>query len=150
LPKPKITEALDKLSSKTAIKNTIYMLSIIIFFALILLPPILGIIIKWGSMQDVFNQPELMSEALNAIAASFAVAFFVSFIDVIAGVPMAWMITRGKSKWLNVLDTLADIPFIVPTATLGYSLLLFWSEPGGLSSLFGTPFVSPGWLQPEL
>ena len=146
MPKPKITEALDKLSSKTAIKNTIYMLSIIIFFALILLPPILGIIIKWGSIQDVFNQPELMSEALNAIAASFAVAFFVSFIDVIAGVPMAWMITRGKSKWLNVLDTLADIPFIVPTATLGYSLLLFWSEPGGLSSLFGTPFVSPGWL----
>ncbi len=146
LPKPKITKALDRLSSKTSIKNTIYMLSIIIFFALVLLPPILGIIIKWGSVQDVLSDAQLMSEALNAIAASFAVAFFVSFIDVIAGVPMAWMITRGKSKWLNVLDTLTDIPFIVPTATLGYSLLLFWSEPGGLSSLFGTPFVSPGWL----
>ena len=146
MPKPKITEALDKLSSKTAIKNTIYMLSITIFFALILLPPILGIIIKWGSIQDVLNQPELMSEALNAIVASFAVAFFVSFIDVIVGVPLAWMITRGKSRWLNVLDTLSDVPFIVPTATLGYSLFLFWSKTGGLSSLFGTPFVSPGWL----
>jgi len=146
LPKPKITETLDKLSSKTAIKNTIYMLSITIFFALILLPPILGIIIKWGSIQDVLNQPELMSEALNAVAASVAVAFFVSFIDVIAGVPLAWMITRRKSRWLNVLDTLSDVPFIVPTATLGYSLFLFWSEPGGLSSLFGTPLVSPGWL----
>jgi thiamine transport system permease protein len=146
LPKPKITEALDRLSSKTSIKNTIYMLSIIIFFALILLPPILGIIIKWGSIPEVLNQPELMSEALNSIAASFAIAFFVSFIDVIAGVPMAWMITRGESRWLNVLDTLSDIPFIVPTATLGYSLLLFWSKSGGLSSLFGAPFVSPGWL----
>ena len=144
--KPKIAKALDKLSSKTAIKNTVYIVSIIIFFALILLPPILGIIIKWGSIEDVLNQPRLMSEAFNAIAASFAVAFFVSFIDVIAGVPMAWMITRGKSKWLSVLDTLSDIPFIVPTATLGYSLLLFWSEPGGLSSLFGASFVSPGWL----
>lgn len=146
MPKPKITEALDRLSSKTSIKNTIYMLSIIIFFALILLPPILGIIIKWGSIQDVFNQPELLSAALNAVAASFAVAFFVSSIDVVAGVPTAWMITRGKSKWLNVLDTLSDIPFIVPTATLGYSLLLFWSEPQGLSSLFGVSFISPGWL----
>ncbi|MDI6847590.1 MAG: ABC transporter permease subunit [Candidatus Bathyarchaeia archaeon] len=146
MPKPKITEALDRFSSKTAIKNTIYMLSIIIFFVFILLPPILGIIIKWGSIQDVLNQPELMSEALNAVAASFAVAFFVSSIDVVAGIPMAWMITRGKSKWLNALDTLSDIPFIVPTATLGYSLLLFWSETGGLSSLFGNPFVSPGWL----
>ena len=146
LLKHKIAKALDKLSSKTAIKNTIYIVSIIIFFALILLPPILGIIIKWGSIEDVLNQPELMSEALNAIAASFAVAFIVSFIDVVAGVPMAWMITRGKSKWLSVLDTLSDIPFIVPTATLGYSLLLFWNEPGGLSSLFGVPFVSRGWL----
>ena len=146
MPKPKITEALDKLSSKTSIKNTIYMLSIIIFFTLILLPPVLGIIIKGGSIQEVLNQPELMSEALNSIAASFAIALFVSFIDVIVGIPMAWMITRGKSRWLNVLDTLSDIPFIVPTATLGYSLLIFWSEPGGLSSLFGAPFVSPGWL----
>jgi len=146
LLRPKIAKALDKLSSKTVIKNTVYIVSIIIFFALILLPPILGIIIKWGSIEDVLNQPKLMSEAFNAIAASFAVAFFVSFIDVVAGVPMAWMITRGKSKWLSVLDTLSDIPFIVPTATLGYSLLLFWSETGGLSSLFGASLVSPGWL----
>jgi len=134
------------LSSKTIIKSTIYVASIVIFFAFILLPPILGIIIKWDSINDVLNQPQLISEALNAIAASFGIAFFVSFIDVVAGVPMAWMITRGKSKWLNVLDTFSDIPFIVPTATLGYSLLLFWSEPEGISSLFGTPFVSPGWL----
>jgi len=146
LSKPKIAKILDKLSSKRAVKSTIYIIAIVIFFAFILLPPILGIIIKWGSMQDVLNQPQLTSDALNAIAASFAVAFLVSFIDVVVGVPMAWMITRGKSKWLNVLDTLSDIPFIVPTATLGYSLFLFWGEPGGLSSLFGVPFVSPGWL----
>lgn len=146
LPKPKISETLDKLSSKVAVKSTIYMLSIILFFTLILLPPILGIIIKWGSIQEVLNQPQLTSEALSAVAASFATAFLVSFVDVAAGVPMAWMITRGRSRWLSVLDTFSDIPFIVPTATLGYSLLLFWSAPGGLSSLFGAPFVSPGWL----
>lgn len=146
MPKPKITKTLDDLSSKSAIRNTVYLTSIIIFFALILLPPILGIIIKWGAMQQVINTPELMSNALNAVSMSFAVAFLVSFVDVVAGLPMAWMITRGKSRWLNVLDTLSDIPFIVPTATLGYSLLLFWSEPSGLSSLFGNPLVSPGWL----
>jgi thiamine transport system permease protein len=146
LAKPNITKILDKLSSKSTIRNMVYLTSIIIFFALILLPPILGIIIKWGSMQQVINTPELMSSALNAASMSFAVAFFVSLIDVIAGLPMAWMITRGKSRWRNVLDTLSDIPFVVPTATLGYSLLLFWSEPNGLSSLFGNSLVSPGWL----
>ena len=146
MPKPKIAKILDNLSSKSAIRNTVYLTSIILFFALILLPPILGIIIKWSTMQQVINTPELMSSALNAVSMSFTVAFLVSFIDLIAGLPMAWMITRGKSRWLNVLDTLSDIPFIVPTATLGYSLLLFWSDPGGLSSLFGNSLVSPGWL----
>jgi len=123
LGKPRITETLDRLSSNTALKNSIYLLSIIIFFMFILLPPILGIVIKWNSIGEVLNQSELMSEALNAIGMSFAVAFFVSFIDLVAGIPMAWMITRGRSKWLNVLDTFSDIPFVVPTATLGYSLL---------------------------
>ena len=59
---------------------------------------------------------------------------------------MAWLITRGKSKWLSVLDTLTDIPFIVPTAALGYSLLLFWSNSQGISGLLEGQVVSPGWL----
>jgi thiamine transport system permease protein len=134
------------LSSKKAVKYGVYLIAVTVFFALILLPPILGIIIKWGTMQEVWNQPELMSRALSAIGNSFTVALFVSTIDVVAGVPMAWLITRGKSKWLNVLDTFSDIPFIVPTAALGYSLLLFWNGSEGLSALFGNPLVSPGWL----
>jgi len=146
LSQHRIMQILDRVSSRIAVRNTIYTISIAIFFALILLPPILGIIIKWDSIYSVLDEPKLMSEALNAIFSSFTVAFFVSFVDLVAGVPMAWMISRGKSKWLNVLDTLSDIPFIIPTATLGYSLLLFWNEPGGLSSLFRSPLVSPGWL----
>ena len=87
-----------------------------------------------------------MDTALGAISASFIIGLVVSALDLIAGLPLAWLIARGKSKWLSVLDTLADIPFVVPTAALGYSLLLFWSSSGGVSDLFGHPFVSPGWL----
>jgi len=134
------------LSSKKAVKYGVYLAAITVFFALVLLPPILGIIIKWNTMQQVLNQPELMSRALSAIENSFTVALFVSTIDVVAGIPMAWLITRGKSKWLNVLDTFSDIPFIVPTAALGYSLLLFWNGSEGVSALFGSTLVSPGWL----
>jgi thiamine transport system permease protein len=141
-----MSEALDRLSSRKAVKYGVYLTAVILFFALILLPPILGIIIKWNTMQQVLNQPALMSRALSAVENSFIIALFVSALDVATGVPMAWLITRGKSKWLNVLDTVSDIPFIVPTAALGYSLLLFWSDPGGVSSLFGNSLVSQGWL----
>jgi len=146
LSKSKITEALDGLSSKKTVKYAVYLTAAIVFFALILLPPILGIIIKWDTLQQVLNQPQLMTRALSAIENSFAVALFVSALDVVTGIPMAWLITRGKSKWLNVLDMFSDIPFIIPTAALGYSLLLFWNGPSGISSLFGNPLVSPGWL----
>lgn len=141
-----ITNALNALSSREPVKYVVYLSALFVFFMLILLPPVFGIAIKWGSIQAVLDQPQLVSQALGAIANSFWVALIVSALDLVAGIPMAWLITRGKSKWLSVLDTLADIPFIVPTAALGYSLLLFWSRQGGVSSLSGTSLISPGWL----
>ncbi len=138
---------LDSLSSKPIIRYVIYSSSTIFFFAVILIPPILGILLKMNLIGQIFETPDLMNSALSAIQASFAIAIFVSIIDVVLGLPMAWYIVRSKSRWLNVIDTLADIPFIVPTVTLGYSLRLFWSDPSqGISSLFATTIVSPGWL----
>jgi thiamine transport system permease protein len=145
LPK-KFTETLDKISSKKIVKYGVYLTATIVFFALILLPPILGIIIKWSAMGAVLGDGELVTRISNAVKNSFMIAVLVSVLDVAAGIPMAWFITRGKSRWINVLDTLADVPFIVPTAVLGYSLLLFWYKPEGISALFGSSIVSPGWL----
>jgi thiamine transport system permease protein len=142
----KLWITLNALSSKKHLKYTLYLSAIIIFFAIILVPPIIGILLKVGTVQNVIDQPTLMSTALNAISNSFIIALIVSALDLIAGVPLAWLITRGKSRWLSVLDTFADIPFVVPTAALGYSLLLFWSSSGGISTLFGPSLVSPGWL----
>ncbi len=142
-----IRRFLDSLSSRSSVRYLVYSCSLAFFFALILIPPILGIVLKWNTMADIFGNSSLMSRATSAIYASFAIALFVSFIDVIAGLPMAWFITRGGFKWLRSLDTLADIPFVIPTVALGYSLLLFWSDPNqGISSLFGSSLVSPGWL----
>ena len=146
LIKSGVWRRLDKLSSRKSVKYSVYLTAVVVFFVLILLPPILGIIIKWSTIQEFSRQQDLVSRALSAIQNSFVIALLVSAIDVIAGIPLAWMITRGKSKWLNVLDTLSDIPFVVPTAALGYSLFLFWSGPEGVSSLFESSLISPGWL----
>jgi len=88
-----------------------------------------------------------MSRASSAIYASFAIAFLVASLDLVAGLPLAWFIARGKSRWLNIIDTLADMPFIIPTVTLGYSLLLFWNRDEGVSQFFGgNSLVPEGWL----
>ena len=139
-------EKLDRLSSKSTVKYGVYLTAVVLFLALILIPPILGIIIKWGTMGEIFGDADLLARALNAVRNSFVIAVFVSALDVATGVPMAWLIARSKSRWINILDTLADVPFMVPTAVLGYSLLLFWYKPGEISPLFSYSLVSPGWL----
>jgi thiamine transport system permease protein len=142
----KLWNTINKLSSKKPLKYTLYLSAIIIFFAIILVPPIIGILIKAPAMQSFLNQPALVNSALGAISNSFIIALIVAALDLLAGVPLAWLITRGKSRWLSVLDTFADIPFVVPTAALGYSILLFWSSSSGISSIFGSSLISPGWL----
>ncbi len=142
----KLWNTLNSLSSKKPLKYTLYLSAIILFFVIILIPPIIGILIKAPQMQSALNQPDLANSALNAVGNSFAVGLIVAALDLVAGVPLAWLISRGKSRWLTILDTLADLPFVVPTAALGYSLLLFWNLPGGISALFGSSLISPGWL----
>ena len=142
----KLWNRLNALSSKKPLKYTLYLSAIIIFFAIILIPPILGILIKAPAIGNITSQPALMNAALGAISNSFSIGLIVAALDILAGVPLAWLITRGKSRCLSVLDTLADLPFVVPTAALGYSLLLFWSSGGGISAFFGGSLVSPGWL----
>jgi thiamine transport system permease protein len=134
------------LSSKKPLKYSLYFSAIIIFLAIILIPPIIGIVTKVGTIQNVLDQPLLMNTAIVSISNSLTIGLIVSALDLVAGIPLAWLITRGKSKWLSIIDTLADLPFVVPTAALGYSLLLFWSQSGGISSLFGSSLVSPGWM----
>ena len=142
----RIAAAAYRLSSKKTVKYAVYLTAVILFLAFILLPPILGIFLKWNTIQYILDKPSRVSAALLAIQNSFTVAMLVSAIDLATGVPMAWLIARRKGRWINILDTLADIPFVVPTAVLGYSLLLFWSEPQGVSALFGGSLISPGWF----
>lgn len=146
MPESKVVAALYRLSSRKSIKYSVYLIAVIVFLAFIILPPLLGIATQWSTMQQFLNQPSYVSRALTAVQNSFTIALLVSAIDLIVGVPMAWLIARKKSTWINILDTLSDIPFIVPTAVLGYSLLLFWNKPEGISALFGGTLISPGWL----
>ncbi len=98
-------------------------------------------------MGEIFQDPNLMARASSAIYASFTIAFLVASLDLVVGLPFAWFVARGKSRWLNIIDTLADLPFIIPTVTLGYSLLVFWNRSEGISQFFGgSPVVSEGWL----
>ncbi|RLI62360.1 MAG: hypothetical protein DRO88_11910 [Promethearchaeia archaeon] len=69
---------------------------------------------------------------------SFEIGFFVVIIDVLFGIPFAFILTRAKWGKMNaVLDTILDIPLTIPSAALGFAVFLFWG-PAGLD------FAKPG------
>jgi len=141
-----LLRTLEKYSSSKRIALTIYVSSVIFFVAIIFLPPLLGILMKWPSLFQMFETPDLLARAQSAIVASFAIALAISVLDLIAALPLAWFIARQTSKkYASVIDTLADIPFIIPTVALGYSVLLFWGREGA-GAFTGNALVSPGWL----
>jgi ABC-type spermidine/putrescine transport system permease subunit II len=120
-------EYLNSLSGKPMARKLLYSSAVIFLLALILLPPILGISFKLNLIGQVLNDDALLARAKSAIIWSFTIAFVIAFLDLLAGLPMAWLIARGNSKWVNALDALVDIPFVIPTVALGFSTLIFWS-----------------------
>ena len=130
-----VWKTLDRLSSLPRVKKLVYASAILFLVAFILLPPVLGITLKLGLAQPVFSDPVLLARAESAVLWSFAIALSVAAFDLIAGLPLAWLISRGRSRWISIVDALADIPFVIPTVALGFSTLLFWGNTGPVSLL---------------
>jgi thiamine transport system permease protein len=100
----------------------------LLFLALIVLIPSFFIF-----TYVLFSDPaSLDMGALSyALGYSFLVAGVVTVIDIALGIPFALYITKHRDRASsNVLDVLVNVPLIVPTAALGYSLFLFWGSTG--------------------
>jgi thiamine transport system permease protein len=141
----RIIARLDKLSEKKTVAYSLYFASIIFFLGIILLPSLLGILLKLDTAMSVLSDPELLKRSFSAIFSSVILASIVSVLDVVTGLPLAWVIARKKYRWLSIVDSLVDFPLIVPTVILGYSTLLLWCEETPFS-IIGFNGISPGFI----
>ena len=138
-----VWDYLNSQSGKPLTRKLLYASAVLFLVALILLPPILGISFKLNLIGQVVNDEALLARAQSAIVWSFIIAFIIAVLDLLVGLPMAWMIARGNSRWVNALDALIDIPFVIPTVALGFSTLIFWSGDLSPVRVLGIS-VSPG------
>jgi thiamine transport system permease protein len=124
-------------------------LAFIIFFFLVfvILPTVFVLtyaITDWNSIQTfVLNDPAMTNQIVNVVLVSFEIAAIVTAIDFAVGLPMAWIMVRKQFRGKRYLDTLIDMPLVVPTAALGFSAAIFWGiTPATLSNPFGLEVVS--------
>ncbi|MDH5361923.1 MAG: ABC transporter permease subunit [Aigarchaeota archaeon] len=137
---------LDRLSSSALLRRTTYGSALAFFLLIVLAPVVAGLVLKLPTVSEALSDPKQLEGMVPALAISFQIAALATVIDVLTGLPLAWLISRRSGRWVDYLDTLVDMPLIMPTAALGYSVLLFWSAGGGLSEVFGGQIVSPGWI----
>ena len=107
-----------------------YLLSIplLLFFLL----PILAIFIKTPIDSILVNLSE--RNAVKAISLSLFTSSITTLITVIFGTPVAYLLSQKKSRIFRVVDTLVDLPTVLPPAVAGVALLMAFGRKGIFAS----------------
>lgn len=72
-------------------------------------------------MGDPFGQTLLLTARL---------ALTTTILLLVLGVPLAWLLSRLRSRWRSVLEAVIALPLVLPPTVLGFYLL--WAlSPGG-------------------
>lgn len=103
-------------------------LPMLLFFLL----PILAIFIKTPFDSLVSNLRE--ENAAKAIGLSLFTAFTTTAITVAFGTPVAYLLSQKKSRIYRVVDTLVDLPTVLPPAVAGVALLMAFGRKGIFAS----------------
>jgi len=128
-----------KLSYKKAAwsRNTI---ALVVFLFIVLLPslfvalPAFQAIATGNTLSQTFTGQGVWSSYWQSLALSYGLAAIVTVLGILAGIPMAIMISRRTVGEIptTILDLLINVPLIVPSIALGVSLKFFWQGIPGI------------------
>ncbi len=127
---------LDDLSCSLKARKAWLTSAIVVFIAIIVIPAIFvitKIFTDWDSVKMILDDEMMMGVIMGAVFNSFSIALIVTLIDIVVGLPMAWLMVRRDFKGKRWLDTLLDIPLAFPTAVLGISVVMLWGAPEGVA-----------------
>jgi molybdate transport system permease protein len=89
-----------------------------------------------GGMWEALRRPIV----LEAVRLSLLTTLVVLGLALVFGSPLALVLARRRFRGINVLDSLVDLPVVLPPAVAGLALLLTFGRRG----LLGTPLSAIG------
>lgn len=131
-----LLKRIDDLSDNRKVRSGWFVFACLVFILVIVIPSIFvvtNLFTDWALVDQVLNNDGIKNTVLNAVFNSFSIAFIVTIIDILVGLPMAWIMVRKNFPGKRWLDTLLDMPLAFPTAVLGISVVMFWISPDGIS-----------------
>jgi len=139
LPIQKVWVGPEKILSNKYLKYIRNFIIFLFFEVLILIPALFIIPYLFqnllgpdGAIMQVFNlETNKWAGLFVSLSNSIIIASITVGVTILIGIPMAYIIVRRKwGKFNAILDTLVDIPLIIPSAALGFSVFLFWGTLG--------------------
>lgn len=84
--------------------------------------------IQGGVMYQLFGPTNYFKHLLQATLTSIIVALAATYISMCLAIPLAFIIKRRK--YGNFVRSTLKVPMIIPTSSLGLSVLLLWGSNG--------------------
>jgi sulfate transport system permease protein len=105
----------------------------LVYLSLIVLIPLGFMVFKVTSMTPAeFWKVAFSDRAVAAYRLTFGASFIAACFNGIAGILLAWVLTRYRFPGRRWMDALIDFPFALPTAVAGLTLSSLFSENGWL------------------
>lgn len=100
--------------------------------------PIVGIFLRVGvgGLVEAWED----DNALQAIVLSMGAAFFATVLSILFGVPLAYFLARKNFFGKSLIESIIDLPIVVPHTVAGIALLMVF----GANGFFGAPLESIG------
>jgi molybdate transport system permease protein len=71
---------------------------------------------------DILKEPEIK----NSVILSMISCSLTAFLATGFAIPIGYILSRFKSKWVTLLDSFLDIPLVLPPLVIGLSLLILF------------------------
>jgi len=118
-------------------KNSIFIASSFVLGLLLVLFLIIPVVSSVAESVPGLGEALTDPLTLSAIWTSFYCAFAAMILMLILGVPFAYLFVRNNFPGKKLLDSLIDIPILIPHNTAGIALLLVLAPNSPIGSLFG-------------
>jgi len=95
--------------------------------------PVLALLVR-AAQQESFLASLTSDLALSALRLSLVTSLITMAIILMVGTPFAYMLARGNSLFLKVVDSLVELPIVMPPVVAGVAMLMAFGRQGILGS----------------
>lgn len=133
---PGETRAVDWLDQQIKQAWKLLTLPLLLFIAL----PVFSIFLK-TSVADLFTTLN-HSQVVQAISLSLLTSLATTLVTLIAGTPVAYLLSQRRPPFHHFVDTLIDLPTVLPPSVAGIALLMTFGRKGLLGPVLAPIGIS--------